>query len=448
MKSAKAVRIVITAVLLLGLLAGYGVWLVTEPPAYWETFLFVSGLFMLFAVALIRFIPYLMIYLDTGTEPHLERIGERTFRRCGMRELAKTILLILILRMLLLLLTYLIHLMLFGYTETFFRVQRLWLDFFHVKFCFPAYPLFSNVFWFVSFNFNHARFLSSYFCTALAGATLYYWVLLDFDRKIAIKTLFLFFLMPASCLLMGTLPDGMFLLLSMLSLMFMRKRMFAISNLFAMLSVATHIMGVLLFVPCIIEFSEMLIADAKQHLEEKRGYLLKQVISAASFLLIPFGFALVLLYSRILFGGTTTIFRNVMDAYGYRPASPFSTAAELMNRFLAALHSQTGDALYRELGNTVPSFLYLIFGGVLLTLAPGRIRTSYIAYMLAAYAAVLSTGIVLEAPRLLSLCAPFVLTLTLMIRAKWAKRFLYLVCFFGLLLYLTAVVGGYTIYGA
>ena len=447
MKSARTTRIILTAVLLTGLTGLYGFWIFTEPPAYWETFLFVTVLFLLLAIALIRFVPYCIIYFASGKEPHLERIGERTYRRCGMRELAKIVLLILLLRLIQLLFTYLIHLILVGYTDTFLRVQRIWLDFFHVEFCFPAYPLLSNLFWFVTFNFNHARFVSAYFCTALAGAMLYYWVLLDFDRPVARHALLYFFLMPASCLLLGTLPDGLFLLFSMLSLLFMRMRKFIFANLFAMLAVTTHIVGVLLFVPCIIELCEMLVSDARLHLEEKHGYLLRQIISASSFLLIPLGFVLVLMYSRVRFGGSTTLFRAIMDHYGYEPTLPFSSAANLMNRFLEALHTESGDALWMELGNTIPNILYALFGGVLLVLASGRIRTSYIAYMLATYVAVLSTGTLLEIPRVLSLCVPFVLTWTLTIKPRWLHRVLYIACFAGFLLYLTAVVGGYTIYG-
>ncbi len=447
MRSARTTRIILTAVLLLLLLAGYGVWLITEPPQYWETYAFVSVLFLLASTAIIRFVPYLIVYMVTGSEPHLDRIGERTFRRCGMRELAKITLLILILRTLHILLTYLIHLWLFGYTETFFKVQRLWLNFYHAQFCFPAYPILSNLFWFVSFNFNHARFLSSYLCTALSGAALYYWVLVDFDRPAARHALLFFFLMPASCLLLGTLPDGMFLLFSILSLMVMRKRKFILSNLFAMLAVMTHILGALLFVPCIIEFSEKLIGDAKSHREEKHGYLLQQIASALSFLLIPLGLAVVLTYSKYLFGDTISIFRSLMDYYGYHPASPLTSAAGLMDRFLEALHTTAGNAFWTEMGNAIPNLLYVLLGAVLLALAPGKIRTSYIAYMLVTYFAVLSSGVLLETPRLLSMCSPFVLTLTLTVKNRWLQRMLYFVCFAGFLLYLTAVVGGYTVYG-
>ena len=148
----------------------YALWIVTSPPIYWETLAFVTLVFLLFTAAVIRFLPYFQAYFRIGTEPHLERIGDRTYRRCGVRELAKIILLILALRLFELLLTYLIRLGVFGYTETFLKTQRLWLDFYHDAYSFPAYPLLSNIFWFVTFNFNHARFVSSYLLTAIAGS--------------------------------------------------------------------------------------------------------------------------------------------------------------------------------------------------------------------------------------------------------------------------------------
>ena len=447
MGNLRTVRIWVTSVLLAAIVALYGVWIVTETPSYWETFLFVTLLTVLFCAALVRFVPYLLLYFAAGKEPHLERVGERTFRRCGLRELAKVALWILSLHLVQLVLTYVIHLALSGYTDTFFHVQRIWLDFFHVDTCFPAYPLLSNVFWFVTFNLNHARFLSSYFCTAMAGAMLFYCVSLDFDRSVARHTVLYFFLMPAACLLLGTLPDALFLLFSLTSLMFARKRQFALANVFAMLSVATHILGVLLFVPCIIEFSEMLTDDLRNHREEKGGYLWRQILSALSFLLIPLGFMLVMLYSDLKFESPTSLFAAAGERYGYHAALPFSSVAALCDRFLIALRTTSGDALWYELGNTIPNLVYILFGAGMLLSAPGKARTSYIAYMLAAYVAVLSTGTLLEIPRLLAMCAPFVLTLALSIRKKWLNYLLFAVSAALLLLYLTAIVGHYTIYG-
>ena len=447
MINSKTIRIAVTAVILTVITALYGSWLITEAPSYWETLLFVTLLFLLYAVAVIRFVPYLITYFVSGKDPHLERIGDRTYRRCGMREIVKIVLLILVFRLLQLLLTYFIHLGLFGYTDTFFRIQRIWLDFYHVQYCFPAYPLLSNVFWFVSFNFNHARFLASYLFTALGGAMLYYWVLCDHDRQVARRTVLYFFLMPAGCLLMGTLPDGLFMMFSMLSLMFARKHRFIFANLFAMLSVTTHILGAVLFVPCLIEFLQMLSSDMRFHQEEKHGYFLRQSISAVSFLLIPLGFMFVLIYSNVLYGSSTALFRNVMDAYGYSATSPFKSAAALCDRFLMAMHTRTGEILYYELGNTIPNLVYLLLGAVVLVIAIGRIRTSYLTYMFFVYAVVLCTGTLLEIPRLLSLCAPFVLVLPVVIKNKWIHYGLYIACFAAFILYLFAVVGGYTIYG-
>ena len=47
MDKARTTSVWITAVLLAVMIAVYGLWVVTQPPAYWEIFLFVTLLFLL-----------------------------------------------------------------------------------------------------------------------------------------------------------------------------------------------------------------------------------------------------------------------------------------------------------------------------------------------------------------------------------------------------------------
>ena len=66
MKTAKTTRIWVTSALLAAMVVCYGVGVITEAPSYWETFLFVTLLFLLFSIAIIRFVPYLLLYFETG----------------------------------------------------------------------------------------------------------------------------------------------------------------------------------------------------------------------------------------------------------------------------------------------------------------------------------------------------------------------------------------------
>ena len=203
----------------------YGLSLYHRPPVYLESIAVSAVLVLLYGAGCIRLVPMLSAVL-TGEETHMIREGDRTFRRCGTRELFKLFLIVLAVRLLEFPLTYIVHYVLFGYTGTFFEIQRLWLDFYHPETAFPLYGYLSNAFWIVTVNFNHARFIGSYLFTALAVVALYYLVQLDFDRKIARRTVRYFLLLPFALTLMGTVPDGLFLLFSVLTLLFLRKKKF------------------------------------------------------------------------------------------------------------------------------------------------------------------------------------------------------------------------------
>ena len=162
----------------------YGLSLVEAPPKYWGTVAASAVLLALYGAGLVRLVPAASSAI-LGEEPHLRREGDRTFRRCGTRELFKLFLIVVLVRLLEFPLTYIVHYAMFGYTGTFFEVQRLWLDLYHPETAFPLYGYLSDVFWIFTVNFNHARFIGSYLFTSLAVVALYYLVQLDFDRKIA-----------------------------------------------------------------------------------------------------------------------------------------------------------------------------------------------------------------------------------------------------------------------
>ena len=272
----------------------YGLSLFAAPPAYWETVAISAALLLLFGAGCVRLVPALTSMLLGEEESHLLREGDRTYRRCGSRELLKLFLIVLAVRLMEFPLTYIVHFRQFGYTGTFFEVQRLWLDLYHVETAFPLYGWLSNIFWIITANFNHARFIGSYFFTSLAVVALYYLVQLDFDRKTARRSVRYFLLMPFSLVLMGTIPDGLFLLFSILCLLFIRKKNFPIANLFAMLSVLTHALGVLLILPILVSFVSDLIAGIRSNREMGKRFFLRQTLNLLSTLLIPIGIGFVL----------------------------------------------------------------------------------------------------------------------------------------------------------
>ncbi|MBQ6332487.1 MAG: hypothetical protein IJI34_06975 [Clostridia bacterium] len=418
----------------------YGLSLYAEMPRYWETIAVSALLLTLFGAGCVRLVPALSSTAMGEEEEHLRREGDRTFRRCGTRELFKLFLLVLIVRLLEFPLTYIVHFRLFGYSGTFFEIQRLWLDFYHAETAFPLYGYLSDVFWLVSFNFNHARFIGSYFFTALAVVSLYYLVQLDFDRRIARRSVRYFLLMPFSLVLMATVPDGLFLLFSILCLLFIRKKLFPLANLFAMLAVLTHALGLLLFFPIVLAYISYLIGNIRSNREMGKGYILKQVGNTISFLLIPLGVGLVLLYAKLMFGDPAALYRAALGASGVGLSDLF--------RFTDAAFDQTlivgGHSAAILCGTYLTEFLYLLFGAVMLLLACGTIPTSYAFLMAVTLPMIVALGRTADSARIITMTAPFVITLAVRIKHRWVDTIVTLLLAAGWVAYFFAFIAGHT----
>lgn len=411
----------------------YGLSLYANAPRYWESVVLSAALLILFGAGCVRLVPLLSSMLLGEEERHLTREGDRTYRRCGTRELGKWFLLTLLVRLLEFPLTYLVHFRLFGYTGTFFEVQRLWLDFYHAESAFPLYGYLSNVFWIFTANFNHARFIGSYFFTSLAVVALYYLVQLDFDRKTARSAVRYFLLMPFSFVLMATVPDGLFLLLSILCLLFLRKRKFPLANLFGMLAVTTHALGVLLFLPILAGYLSYLIGNIRSNREMEKGYFLKQIGNLLSMLLLPLGVGLVLLYAYLRFGDPMALYRQALGAPGVGFSGLFRWLDAGFDRSLI-IGNHTAAAL---LGEYLPQIVYLVFALLMILFGCGTISTSSVLLMAATVPVIFVTGRVGDTARIVTMTAPFLITLAANVKKRWADALttllllaMWIACFF------------------
>ena len=375
----------------------YGLSLLQRPPIYWESIAISAVIAVLFGAGCMLLVPAMSTML-MGEEPHLSREGDRTFRRCGTRELFKLFLIVLAVRLLEFPLTYIVHHAWFGYTGTFFEIQRLWLDFYHAETAFPLYGYLSNIFWILTVNFNHARFIGSYLFTALAVVALYYLVQLDFDRRIARRTVRYFLLMPFSLTLMGTVPDGLFLLLSVLSLLFLRRKRFPLANLFAFFAVLTHALGVLLFFPVVASYVSYLIGNIRSNSEQGKGYIARQILNVLSIFLIPLGVALVMLYSRLRFGDAMSLYRFALGSSGAQTTSltAWTDAAFPLMRMQG---NHAGAILA---GTYLAQIAYALFALVMLLLAVRTVPTAFALLMAVTLPMIALTGHISDTARVVT----------------------------------------------
>lgn len=417
----------------------YGLSLVEAPPKYWGTVTASAVLLTLYGAGLVRLVPAASSAI-LGEEPHLRREGDRTFRRCGTRELFKLFLIVVLVRLLEFPLTYIVHYAMFGYTGTFFEVQRLWLDLYHPETAFPLYGYLSDVFWIFTVNFNHARFIGSYLFTSLAVVALYYLVQLDFDRKIARRAVRYCLLLPFSLTLMGTVPDGLFLLLSILSLLFLRKKLFPLSNLFAMLAVLTHALGVLLFVPLLFGYISFLIGNIRANRGTEKGYIVKQILTVLSFLLIPVGVGLVMLYSSLRFGDALTLYTDVFraDGVGISGLFRFTDAAFLETRIVG------GNAPAVLFGTYLSQFIYLLFALLMLLLSADTVPSAFALLMAVTIPITSVTGRMQDTAGFITITAPFVITFAAKVKNRWADAVVTVLLFAGWIAYFFAFIAGFT----
>lgn len=418
----------------------YGLSLYVKMPSYLETVVFSAVLLIAFGAGCVRLVPTLLSTLMGEEESHMVKVGDRTYRRCGTRELFKLFLLVLLVRALEFPLTYAVHFILFGYQGTFFEVQRLWLDFYRPETAFPLYGYLSNIFWIFTFNYNHARFIGSYFFTALAVAALYYLVQLDYDRKTARRSVRYFLLLPFSAVLMATVPDGLFLLLSVLCLLFIRKRMFPLANLFAMLAVMTHAFGVLLFLPLLVSYVSFLIGNIRSNREMEKGYFLKQVGNALSFLLVPIGVGLVALYSALRFHDAAALYAQAFSGAGIGLSPLFDWTDTALHQTLYV----GGNSLRIFLGTYLPQALALAFGAVMLLLSVGTLPTSYSLLMAGTLVMIVAVGRVGDAARIITMTAPFAVTLAAKVKNRWVDAALSVLLFAAWIAYFYVFIAGAT----
>lgn len=440
----KLVNLIISILALTVLVVLYGLSFYLKKPQYWESILLTTLVYLLFFTAILYFIPHLTSFLSGDEQPHLIQSGDRTYRRCGAREIAKLVLIILAFRLIELLLTYVFHYIRFGYTSTFMEVQRVWLDFYHEDRVFPLYRYVTNVFWIFTFNFNHARFLGSYVFTALAGAALYALVLFDFDRKTARRAIRYFFFLPISYQLMGSVPDGLFILLSCLALLFMRKRRYWAANIIAMLAAATHAIGALLFFPILADYIAFIVGNVRSNREMGKGYLSMQIVNAVSFICIPIGIGIVMLYASLKFGDSLALYRVAFDFNPFSvnniPGSMFRWI-DVIAKSSHIITTQTIPSLFTVI---LPQIIYLILACVLIIFGCGKVDTSYLLLLIVTIPTIFAMNQSQDAAHLLTLTVPMYITLAVCVKKRWLDATLTVLSAFSWVAYFYAFVCGYT----
>lgn len=118
---------------------------------------------------------------------------------------------------------------------------------------FPLYPLATAAVNQITQNYLMAAILISFLSVFLGMHLLYKLIALDYDKKIAEKTVFLLLIFPTSFYFLTAYSEGLFFLLCLTALFFLRKGNLKLAVLAAVLASATRLAGLALVLGLILE---------------------------------------------------------------------------------------------------------------------------------------------------------------------------------------------------
>ncbi len=456
-KKSSTIRIVCTAVPILALLAGFAYWLYTGSAVRIASVVSAAALLFLFAVCLIRFVPqWQRAWSGEPIPAPNANAGRRSGRKRRMHPFFRIAFTVALSRIVLFLAAYLLLYRQNGYTGGVFDCLSLWAsegsnaaDYLLLAArwydaesglltLFPFYPALLRVLGYVFQNTLVTGLFVSNMAFVFAACLLYELALFDMERNAALRAVVYLCLLPGSLLFMQPLPDSLFLLLSVASLYFVRKKRYLFAALLGMFAAFTHLLGVLLLLPALIELigelrTDRLIASDMRALS--RAYTGRFL----ALLLIPAGFGLYL-YINWQISGDPFRFIAAYRARGQGFSFFFQAAAQQILYLLQSLRDQ-------NLHETVVLWganLLALFGSLAILIpAIPRLRSSYSAYFLAAFALIAGVSPFVCLPRCLAMLFPLPLAFSCAAKKRiWHVLFMALLLAF-LPVYLYAFVRGW-----
>jgi hypothetical protein len=243
---------------------------------------------------------------------------------------------------------------------------------------------------------------------------------------------------------MGSVPDGLFILLSCLALLFMRKRRYWAANIIAMLAAATHAIGALLFFPILADYIAFIVGNVRSNREMGKGYLSMQIVNAVSFICIPIGIGIVMLYASLKFGDSLALYRVAFDFNPFSvnniPGSMFRWI-DVIAKSSHIITTQTIPSLFTVI---LPQIIYLILACVLIIFGCGKVDTSYLLLLIVTIPTIFAMNQSQDAAHLLTLTVPMYITLAVCVKKRWLDATLTVLSAFSWVAYFYAFVCGYT----
>ncbi len=260
---------------------------------------------------------------------------------------------------------------------------------------FPLYPVLTKLFSFLfprDIGINTALFVDpAYFFSGLllsnmlflAALLVFYKLLrIDYSEKVVQLSILLLLIFPTSFYFGAIYTESLFLLLTVLSLYFLRKKYFLFAGFVIALASMTKVIGILLILVYLIEFNK------------SKNWKLSNILG---FLISPLGLLGYMFYLHRSFGNSL-YFLTSQPVFGAgRDASGMVLPPQVIFRYIKIFTSVSADSL--PYLNAVLELVFTILPFVLLIYFFKKMRKSYWVFTFAALLLPTLTGTLSSMPR-------------------------------------------------
>lgn len=249
-----------------------------------------------------------------------------------------------------------------------------------------------------------ALLLVSFF-TSLLLVIFYRLVKLDFKSNVAWLSLIFLLFFPTSFFLVGIYAEGLFLLLTVSSFYFARKKKWLMASFLAALLTATRTVGIAILPALLLEFYK-----------NEKTFFSKKLLTL---LLIPLGLVSYLYYSFAKWGNAFQFVQAQGGLQNERSVEGIVLLPQTLYRYFKIL-TTVSPSIY-EWWVAIIEISALIFASMMLFIAwKKRIRLSYIIFSIFALIIPASTGTFTGMPRYVLVLFPIFIALAL-VKNKWVK---------------------------
>lgn len=254
---------------------------------------------------------------------------------------------------------------------------------------FPLYPKLIEVLSPVNMEFITGLILSNIFFVLTLFA-IYYLFRIDSSHTKSLKSVIFLLAVPTSFYLGAVYAESLLIFLSVLSLIFIRKKEYIKAGFFIALASATKIFGLVLILPLIVE---IIFSFKKGEIKIFSEEFIKALFGL---MIAPIGIIAYMVYLKLYFDNPLYFF-NSQPLFGAQRGTDFVLLPQVMFRYLKIFITTPIFSL--PFFNSVLEFFAMIISLIIAILAYKKIRLSYWIFILGCLIIPTLTGTLSSMPR-------------------------------------------------